>query len=148
MSKTGDLLARIRAMDLQALREEWKKLLGDEAPRAMSKELLRLAIAYKIQEQEFGGLSRRTSLRLRALSNAGSGKVTPAVSSQLKPGAKLLREWSGKVHEVLALEGGRYAYAGQIWRSLSEIAREITGVRWSGPRFFGTRDRRRTTPDG
>ena len=93
-------------------------------------------------------MSRRTSLRLRVLSNAGSGKITSAPSLQLKPGARLLREWNGKVHEVSALEDGRYAYAGKVWRSLSEIARVITGVRWSGPRFFGTRDRKRTTPDG
>ncbi len=50
----------------------------------------------------------------------------------------MLREWKGKVHEVLILEDGRHAYAGKVWNSLSEIAREITGARWSGPRFFGT----------
>jgi hypothetical protein len=148
MSKIDEVLEGIEAMDLHALRNQWEELSGDKAPRAMSKELLRNAVAYKIQEQEFGGLSRRTSLRLRVLSNAGSGKITSAPSLQLKPGARLLREWNGKVHEVSALEDGRYAYAGKVWRSLSEIARVITGVRWSGPRFFGTRDRKRTTPDG
>ena len=136
-------------MDLQSLREEWKRLSDDEAPPAMSKELLRLAIAYRRQEQEFGGLSRRTSIRLRALRNSGKATVHPSGEPlPLKPGVKLLREWQGKVHEVLALEDGRLAYAGKVWRSLSEIAREITGVRWSGPRFFGTRDRKRTAPDG
>lgn len=142
------MLKGIEAMDLQALRDQWEELSGDEAPRAMSKELLRLAVAYKIQEQEFGGLSRRTSLRLRALSNGNSVNISAVSSSQLKPGTKLLREWNGKVHEVSALEDGRYAYAGRVWKSLSEIARQITGVRWSGPRFFGTRERKRTAPHG
>ena len=115
----------------------------------MSKELLRLAIAYRRQEQEFGGLSRRTSIRLKALRNGRRGSVyLTGAASPLKPGTKLLREWQGKVHEVQALEDGGFAYAGKVWRSLSEIAREITGVRWSGPRFFGTRDRKRTAPDG
>jgi hypothetical protein len=148
MNKMDEMLEGIEAMELQALRDQWEELSGDGAPRAMSKELLRLAVAYRIQEQEFGGLSRRTSLRLRALSNGGSGSVASVPSSQLKPGTKLLREWNGKIHEVSALEDGRYAYAGRVWKSLSEIAREITGVRWSGPRFFGTRNRRRTAPHG
>jgi len=148
MSKMDEILAGIEAMDLQALRVQWEERSGDEAPRAMSKELLRLAVAYKIQEREFGGLSRRTSLRLRALSNGNSVRISAVSSSQLKPGAKLLREWNGKVHEVSALEDGHYAYVGRVWKSLSEIAREITGVRWSGPRFFGTRERRRVAPDG
>ena len=149
MSRTDELLAGLAEMNLQSLRDEWEVLSGDEAPPAMSKELLRLAIAYRRQEQEFGGLSRRTSIRLRALRN--SGKSTVKLSCEallLKPGVKILREWQGKAHEVLVLEDGRFAYAGKIWRSLSEIAREITGVRWSGPRFFGTRERWRTAPDG
>ena len=148
MSKMDEVLAGIEAMDLHALRNRWAELCGDQSPRAMSKELLRLAVAYQIQEQEFGGLSRRTSLQLRALGNGNGARFAAVTSSRLKPGAKLLREWNGKIHEVQALEDGRYAYAGKVWRSLSEIAREITGVRWSGPRFFGTRDRRRGTPDG
>jgi hypothetical protein len=149
MSRTEELLAGLAGMDLQSLRDEWKRLSDDEAPLTMSKELLRLAVAYRRQEQEFGSLSRRTSIRLRVLRNGGraslhlSGEALP-----LKPGVKLLREWQGKVHEVLALEDGRFAYAGKVCRSLSEIAREITGVRWSGPRFFGIRDQKRTVSDG
>jgi hypothetical protein len=148
MSGMDHLLAQLDNMDLQQLRSDWKRLFGSDTPPAMSKELLRLAISYRIQEQEFGGLSRRTSLRLRALGNGRSGRTAPGSAQQLKPGTKLLREWQGKVHEVLVLEDGRYAYAGRVWRSLSEIAREITGVRWSGPRFFGTRDRGRTGANG
>ncbi|MFN4140523.1 DUF2924 domain-containing protein [Aestuariivirga sp.] len=149
MSRTEELLAGLAGADLQSLRDEWKRLSDDDAPPPMSKELLRLAIAYRRQEQEFGGLSRRTSTRLRALRNGGNTSVhLSGEALPLKPGVKLLREWQGKVHEVLALEDGRFAYGGKVWRSLSEIAREITGVRWSGPRFFGTRDRKRTGPHG
>ncbi|PZF75821.1 DUF2924 domain-containing protein [Aestuariivirga litoralis] len=149
MSRTEELLAELAGMDLKSLRVEWKRLSDDDAPPAMSKELLRLAIAYRRQEQEFGGFSRRTSIRLRALRSGGRGSLQLSGETlPLKPGVMLLREWQGKAHEVLALEDGRFAYGGKVWRSLSEIAREITGVRWSGPRFFGTRDRKRTTSNG
>ena len=84
-------------MDLQSLRDEWSRLSDDEAPPAMSKELLRLAIAYRRQEQEFGGLSRRTSIRLRALHNGGKANVRGEALPP-KPGVKLLREWQGKVY--------------------------------------------------
>ena len=101
--------------------QSWR---GDETPHAMSKELLRHAVAYKIQEQEFGGLSRRTSLQLPELSNGG--KIALVASSQLKPGSKLLRKWNDKVHEVSALEDGSYAYAGKVW------IRPITPLRAAG----------------
>ena len=148
MSKMDDLLAVITRMPQQELRDEWEKLYGSEAPTAMSKELMRLAISYRRQELEFGGLSRRTSRQLRILSKVGKAEVETSSPRHLKPGAKLLREWHGKVHEIQALEDSHFAYAGKVWRSLSEIAREITGVRWSGPRFFGIKGRKRTGPNG
>lgn len=148
MSKTDDLLAYITEMRQQELRDEWEKLYGSEAPTAISKELMRLAISYRRQELEFGGLSRRTSRQLRILSKFGKTEVETSSPRRLKPGSKLLREWQGKVHEIQALEDGHFAYAGKVWRSLSEIAREITGVRWSGPRFFGTNGRKGTGPNG
>ena len=136
---TSDL-ARLAQMDLDALREAWKTHIGSAAPSSMSRELLRLALGYRMQEQALGGLSRRAALRLKALDSARAGNRPSSPVPQLKPGSKLIREWQGKVHEVLSLEDGTFAYRGRTWRSLSEIACAITGVRWSGPRFFGLAD--------
>jgi hypothetical protein len=91
-----------------------------------------------MQEDVHGGLgkvSRRQLARLaETLGEGGSLEVTQTRS--FKPGTKLIREWKGKVHEVV-IAGGTYIWAGQHYRSLSQIARAITGTRWSGPRFFG-----------
>ena len=101
---------------------------------------LQRAIGYKIQEKALGGLNRQTQLRLSTLKSAsGRGKASTAERSspKLKSGTKLLREWQGKVHEVLALDDGLFAYAGKTYRSLTTIARQVTGVHQSGPKFFG-----------
>ena len=106
----------------------------------MSPELLQRAIGYKIQEKALGGLNRCTLLRLSSLKSAsGRGKASAGEhpSPMLKSGTKLLREWQGKVHEVLALDDGRFAYDGKTYRSLTTIARQVTGVHQSGPKFFG-----------
>ena len=140
MSGDNDELQRVDVMALSELRIYWRKLHGFEAPTTMSKELLRLAICYKLQEQKFGGLSRRSQLRIEVLESRKPGEMSVRNKDQrqsLKPGAKLLRSWQGKIHEVLALEQGQFAFDGKAYRSLTEIAREITGAHWSGPRFFG-----------
>ncbi|WP_413719231.1 DUF2924 domain-containing protein [Silicimonas sp. MF1-12-2] len=80
-----------------------------------------------------GGLSKQTTA---ALTRSNSKAKPKAVSSALKPGARLLREWNGVTHVVDVVEGG-LVWKGETWRSLSVIAREITGAHWSGPRFFG-----------
>jgi hypothetical protein len=104
----------------------------------MSRELLLRAVAYRIQEKAFGGLSAATKRKLAAISPAGA-KAPRRVRKErhAKPGTRFLREWKGRTHEVVALEDGRFAYKGTVYRSLSVIAREITGTRWSGPTFFG-----------
>jgi len=148
MSGVKELLAEIDHMDLEQLRAAWKGRTGSAAPGTMSKELLRLATGYHVQEREFGGLNRRTFLRLQALGSGKTARADQHTSPRLKPGTRLLREWNGKVHEVMALDDGRYAYGGQVWGSLSEIATGITGVRWSGPRFFATKERGRRNAHG
>ena len=93
-----------------------------------------------VQEEVLGGLNRRTQLRLSSLrSTSGKGRkaVRKDVAPALKSGTKLLREWQGKVHEVLAIDDGQFAYAGKTYRSLTIIAGRITGVHQSGPKFFG-----------
>jgi hypothetical protein len=98
------------------------------------------ALAYRIQEQALGGLDRTTHRRLdRATADLSAGRPLAAPAPKIKPGTRLLREWQGAVHEVIVLERG-VEYRDRTWPSLSAVAREITGTRWSGPRFFGLKE--------
>jgi hypothetical protein len=120
------------------LRKEWRRLYRSQPPR-LSRDLLVRAIAYRIQELRYGGPSKPTRRRLTALVQArGSDVDTPTESGakRIRPGACLVREWNGRTHTVTVEEDG-FSYAGRKYNSLSAIAREITGARWSGPRFFG-----------
>jgi hypothetical protein len=104
----------------------------------MSPQLLRLAIAYKMQEEVQGGLSNRARLRLKSLtSRSQSSAVEHKLVGATKSGTRFIREWQGQAHEVLALDDGMFAYDGKIYRSLTTIAKQITGTHQSGPRFFG-----------
>lgn len=140
MNSPSEGIESLTRLDLDQLRAEWAKHYRSAAPSAMSPELLQRAIGYKMQEKVLGGLNRCTQLRLSSLKSAlGKGKASTGerASPTLKSGTKLLREWQGQVHEVLALDNGRFAYAGKTYRSLTTIARQVTGVHRSGPKFFG-----------
>ena len=104
----------------------------------LSRDLLIRAIAYRIQELRYGGLSKATRRKLAALVNApqSEGEIAPETAQKIRPGARLVREWNGRTHTVTVKEEG-FTYAGRSYRSLTAIAREITGAQWSGPRFFG-----------
>ena len=134
-------IGTLAGLDLFALRERWRTLYGSEPPRRMSRELMIRAVAYRMQENAFGGLSRAAKARLIAASEAGGRSETKVSRARtdriIKPGTKFLREWNGRTHEVMALADGGFVYRGTVFRSLSAIAREITGTRWSGPTFFG-----------
>ena len=142
MPKSNVLLAaelkELGGLGTDELRQRWVKLYGMAPSPRISRDVLIRAIAYRIQEEAHGGLGkswRRQLARLtETLGEGGSIDVTQ--SRSFKPGTKLIREWKGKVHEVV-IAGGTYIWAGQHYRSLSQIARAITGTRWSGPRFFG-----------
>jgi hypothetical protein len=110
----------------------------------LSRDLLTCAIAYDIQQRVHGGLRPATQRRLRALAETPAGKADPAGVPvvALKPGTRLVREWHGRVHTVAVLEHG-FDYEGEIYHSLTQIARRITGAHWLGPVFFGLRTRAR-----
>ena len=116
------------------LREQWTKVSGDAIPR-VSPSLLRLALGYEIQCRALGGLSRATRQRLDQLATAKTR------TSAATAGMRLVREWNGTVHVVTVGEGGAIRWSDRDWRSLSEVARAITGTRWSGPAFFGLKTR-------
>ena len=119
------------------LRQEWRRLHQIAPPMRLSRDLLIRGILYKLQERALGGLSKSI---LRKLSQAGSESTTdkrsPAPPVALKPGTRLVREWQGVTHTVLIHADG-VEWKGERYASLSVVAREITGARWSGPRFFG-----------
>jgi hypothetical protein len=125
-------VAALESMDLGGLREVWTRVLGPP-PKVRSPELLRLNLAWRIQADAWGGLDGETRQRLRR-GAVGAG----AVADRLEPGACLTKEWRGVRHEV-TVTGRAYGYAGKTWKSLSLIARTITGVRCNGPKFFGLR---------
>jgi hypothetical protein len=130
-------LDRIRSLDLQGLRDEWRRLQRSEPPK-ISRDLLVLALGYRLQEIKYGGLSKSTRRKLLTMAKAmrTSGRVGPTPSLSLKPGARLIREWRGRTHSVTVTDDG-FEYAGASYPSLTKIAKEITGAHWSGPRFFG-----------
>lgn len=130
-------LAALLTLPRTELQERWKDLYGSDCPVRISRGLLIRALAYRMQEQVLGGLDRVTQRRLeRATANLAAGRSLAPSMAKMKPGTRLLREWNGKVHEVIVLEKG-VQYRDKLWPSLSSVAREITGTRWSGPRFFG-----------
>jgi Protein of unknown function (DUF2924) len=130
-------LDRIHSLNLEELRGEWRRLYHSEPPK-ISRDLLVLALGYKLQEIEHGGLGKSTRRKLQTVANAlrKTGRVGPLPSLSLKPGARLVREWRGRTHTVTVTEDG-FEYAGTNYPSLTKIAIEITGAHWSGPRFFG-----------
>ena len=134
-------LERLQNLDGAALREEWRRLCRSEPPR-ISRDLLLRALAYRLQELEFGGLPKwaRQSLdgSTAKVDPADAGSVaTPKLAApRLKPGARLVREWHGRTHTVAVLDDA-FEFEGRRYRSLTQIACEITGAHWSGPRFFG-----------
>jgi Protein of unknown function (DUF2924) len=145
LGSANDIAAKLQAleqMDHAALRAEWRRLYRAHPPKRVARDLLLLAAAWKIQEQAYGGLGAATSRHIADLAETleRDGDVTRSRVAHLKPGAKLVREWRGETQTVIVCEEG-FEWKGRRWRSLSVIAREITGGHWSGPRFFGLKER-------
>ena len=137
----GSDIADLEAMSPAALRATWREVYRKPAPD-VSPDLLRRGIAYRMQERIHGGLSPAVRKQITRLAHLleRSGDLTAPGEISLKPGTRLVRAWHGTTHHVLVCDEG-FDYAGRHYRSLSQIAREITGTRWSGPRFFGLKTR-------
>ena len=140
VSKLDDRLAEIARLDLDALQTVWADMFGRLPPKGLSRRLLELAAAYHAQAKVHGGLNpsvRRILLKSAHTQQGDSAGMTrPDRQGTLSPGSRLVREWHGRCHTVEVAEDG-FLYEGKWYRSLSEMARVITGTRWSGPRFFG-----------
>jgi DUF2924 family protein len=136
-------LASLESSPIKVLKQQWLALYGTEPPHRVSRELLTRAVAYWIQEQARGGLKPSTRRLLVRLGNdARSGqplKLEPATAASA--GTVLVRDWHGTAHEARVLDQGAL-YKRKRYRSLTEVAKLITGAHWNGPRFFGLRSKR------
>jgi hypothetical protein len=135
-------LRKLEDLSPEDLKAEWARRHGAPAPN-LSLDLLRLGIGYKLQETKLGGVSRGTRSLLRQVaSRAGDGAKRKPLPRKLTSGTRLVRDWHGVGHTVIVLEKG-FEYDGRHWKSLTAIAKAITGTPWNGPLFFGLMERRK-----
>ncbi len=141
MTKTlPERISELETLSTTELRARWEQTIKRSVPKRASRDLLRRALAYHMQEQTEGGLSKSTRRRLAKLAGLNGenrAPISPPIL-RLKPGSRLIREWHGVTHSVTVLGDG-FDWRGTRYASLSQIARAITGARWSGPLFFGLR---------
>jgi hypothetical protein len=127
-----------------ALRELWEREFAEKPPRCLGRDILALGIAYGRQERSYGGLRKPVARELNRLLSRVLGESSGS-GDHLMPlpraGTVLVREWRGVTHRVTIVEDG-FLWNGKTYPSLSTIARAITGTNWSGPRFFGMRERK------
>ncbi len=131
-------IAALAGLPRPDLIDRWKALYRSSPPKGLSRRLLILAIAYRMQVKRYGGMTpaARRQLHKAASEEAARREPTTNGASQVAPGTRLIREWNGVTHVVYAIDDG-FIWQGSRYGSLSAIARAITGARWSGPRFFG-----------
>jgi hypothetical protein len=144
---SDSVTARVLALpncSYRELGEQWRAVWGSDPPRKASREFLIRAAAYGIQAQAFGGLDTKTRQLLQKAKQSDGERPKPR-RSRLSKGSKLFREWHGETHEVLVLDKG-FAWRDVTYRSLSAIARAITGAHWNGWAFFGLKSRTKEAP--
>ena len=138
-------LAALKAMSVNELKTEWQAMFDAPAPNN-SRTFLESRLAYRIQELTYGGPDKQTRRLLDLLADEVEGTLTrkTQIADPRNPvvGTKLIREWDGIAHTVTVLKEG-FEWGGQRYKSLSAVARAITGTRWNGYRFFGLRERKR-----
>jgi Protein of unknown function (DUF2924) len=127
-------------MPIADLRQSYRALFRAEPPKALGPDLLRRSIAHRIQERAYGALPKTTQRLLDQLVKAAAAKPNGRLElpRRIKPGSELVRTWNGRTYRVMVMADG-FAHDGKTFSSLSEIASDITGTNWNGPRFFGLR---------
>jgi hypothetical protein len=133
-------LDRLPKTPIANLRKRYRELFRAEPPKAFGPDLLRRSIAHRIQERAYGGLPKTTQRLLDRLIKAAAAKPNGRLElpQRIKPGSELVRTWNGRTYRVMVMANG-FAHDGKTFSSLSEIASDITGTNWNGPRFFGLR---------
>ena len=146
-------IVALDGIDIRQLRQKWRDVYKTEPPPKVKSGLLRLAIAYRIQEQALGGL-RAKSIRqiedhLAAVAGAPEAGATSQSSrgSRLSPGTQLMREWNGAMILVDVVDDG-FRWRDRTFKTLSAVAVAITGTKWSGPKFFGLKSRKQVLQTG
>ena len=133
----NERIALIGAMKPTELRAEWERVHRTPAPQGFGPDLLARGLAHALQEKTRGALAPRVAREIRrGVADLATTSLLPDRAPPLRPGTRLTREWHGRTHHVHVVERG-FEYRDKPYRSLTAIAREITGARWSGPRFFG-----------
>lgn len=142
-------IARLQRMPLGQLRQEWAERLGTPETPLRSREIVLRVLSWQIQAEAFGGLNSATEQKLAEIAATidRDGTYLPSVKQGLAAGVVLTREWRGTIHTVVVTDDG-VEHDGTLYRSLSDVARAITGTRWSGPRFFGLEQRQRARTRG
>lgn len=135
LRKIPPSVADIEAMDRAMLSHWWGELLPGKPPHRASAAIMQRVLAFEVQARRYGGLSKSTLRQLNACAKPFRGQ-----SRSLQSGGRLIREWNGVEHVVEVLERG-FRWRGENYRSLSAVAKAITGAHWSGPRFFGLQER-------
>jgi hypothetical protein len=134
--QSNNLLDPLYTMKPAELRSRWREVYRSIAPD-IGPDLLRRGIAYRLQERGQGSLTSATRREIeRQIKRLGKGDEASVRTPSLKPGTRLVRSWRGRMHQVLVLEDG-FEFDGRRYGSLTQIASDITGAHWSGPRFFG-----------
>jgi hypothetical protein len=152
VSKTSSVeaeIARLRGLEVRALRARWRISFGRNVALHVPRHLLFAMLAYRLQAEILGDLDAETVRFLKQINLAPSKQAAVPIAQaferrthDLSPGTLLAREWNGQHHRVMVLEEG-FGWDGRTYRSLTEIAKAITGTKWNGPRFFGLRDEKR-----
>lgn len=147
----------IKSLDLDGLEVQWRNVFGKRAPSSLPRALIVKILIYRLQADVFGEVDAQLARLLEAYAARGtavtdlggeSAKMPERAASEaltIKPGSVLVRDWGGRTHRVMALEVG-FAWEGRNYRSLSEVARAITGTRWNGRRFFGVGQKAEAPP--
>ncbi len=135
MSALQEQIEALRGMSTAQLREEWQRVWKEPAAR-LGHDLLRRGIAWKLQEQEHGGLPRAVVRELERLARLVEQGRPLGLERTAKPGTRLVRQWRGRTFHVTVMDDG-FLFDDRRYASLSQIAQVITGTKWSGPRFFG-----------
>ncbi|MDO8433860.1 MAG: DUF2924 domain-containing protein [Candidatus Binatus sp.] len=142
-------IANLAALRREQLQARWRELYRTEPPKKISRDLMIRAIAYRLQENAYGGLKPATRRVLAKVAEDAAARrpIRIAPERTLKPGTVLLRDWHGVQHQVTVLESA-IMFQKKQYKSLSEVARKITGTRWSGPLFFGLKSTDEEATDG
>ena len=130
MPSLEKLISELNEMDRPTCLKRWREVFGRSPPKSLSLKFMKRVLIWELQTRVLGGISNQTDRQLKRIA---SGRTIPAFA---KPGSHLVREWNGRTYQVEVVEGG-YVMDGKIWKSLTALAKHITGAHWSGPRFFG-----------